>query len=359
MTRSMTHSVTQTAKSLSPVATETNSFAVLGTHLKAVADPLRLEILRVLSKGSFGVLELAFLFDLKQSAMSHHLKVLANAQLVTTRREGNSIFYRRNEPDLNRILFEEHSSHSSEHSFDRSFDQSFLAQLFHSLDLLPLNTDTQKRLRNIQQERAAASQAFFAANANKFKEQQDLIASYDVYGGHVEEFLNQIRFSDHNKALEIGPGEGEFLPVLSEKFSDVIALDNSVEMLKKAEQLVSTHALKNVECVLGDTQTAIEKSILADCIIINMVLHHVPSPEELFQDAAALLNQNGSLLVTDLCRHDQQWVTESCGDLWLGFDPQEFSAWASDAGLTEGKSQFFALRNGFQIQLRHFYNNNI
>src|SRR5690554_4013251 len=63
--------------------------------LKAAGDPLRLAILRVLARGSYGVLELSRIFAMKQSGMSHHLKVLANAELVATRREGNSIYYRR------------------------------------------------------------------------------------------------------------------------------------------------------------------------------------------------------------------------------------------------------------------------
>ena len=49
-------------------------------HLcKASGDPLRLQILRVLRQDSFGVLELCSIFDIRQPAMSHHLKVLAAA----------------------------------------------------------------------------------------------------------------------------------------------------------------------------------------------------------------------------------------------------------------------------------------
>ena len=63
---------------------------------KALADQLRLQILRLLRNESFGVLELCRILEIKQSALSHHLKILATADVVTTRREGNSIFYRRN-----------------------------------------------------------------------------------------------------------------------------------------------------------------------------------------------------------------------------------------------------------------------
>src|SRR5476649_1790402 len=67
----------------------------LAALCKAAGDPLRLNVLRALSNDSFGVLELAQIFAIGQSDMSHHLKVLAQADLVATRREGNAIFYRR------------------------------------------------------------------------------------------------------------------------------------------------------------------------------------------------------------------------------------------------------------------------
>ena len=62
---------------------------------KASGDPLRLMILRVLRNDSYGASELAQLFGVRQNALSHHLKLLAGAGLVASRREGNSIFYRR------------------------------------------------------------------------------------------------------------------------------------------------------------------------------------------------------------------------------------------------------------------------
>ncbi|MDV7213510.1 ArsR/SmtB family transcription factor, partial [Azotobacter beijerinckii] len=67
----------------------------LAALCKAGGDPLRLKVLRVLASDSFGVLELAQIFAIGQSGISHHLKVLAQAGLVATRREGNAIFYRR------------------------------------------------------------------------------------------------------------------------------------------------------------------------------------------------------------------------------------------------------------------------
>ena len=85
-----------------------------------------------------------------------------------------------------------------------------------------------------------------------------------------------------------------------------------------------------------------------------MVLHHISSPAKTFNEAASLLNENGYLLIIELCNHDQDWVRQSCGDLWLGFDESDLNHWANKAGLLTGQSSYLGLRNGFQIQIRVF-----
>ena len=62
---------------------------------KASADKLRLQILGILRNESFGVTELCQVFNVAQPNMTHHLKILASAGLVQTRKEGTFVFYRR------------------------------------------------------------------------------------------------------------------------------------------------------------------------------------------------------------------------------------------------------------------------
>jgi 2-polyprenyl-3-methyl-5-hydroxy-6-metoxy-1,4-benzoquinol methylase len=83
-------------------------------------------------------------------------------------------------------------------------------------------------------------------------------------------------------------------------------------------------------------------------------LHHTPSPGQIFADVAKGLKPGGILLVCDLSAHDQDWVREACGDQWLGFEPSDLAAWASDNALSTSHNSFFALRNGFQIQIHQF-----
>lgn len=302
---------------------------------KAAGDPLRTQILKALQQNAYGVLELCQIFDIRQSAMSHHLKLLANASLVAKRREGTTIFYRRNLHNVDEDL------------------QSLQQILFASIDKADLDKAVQERLQQIHTERAEASVEFFNRNLSRFAENQDLIASWSDYGDSVESFLDS-SIGARATAIEIGPGYGQFLNKLSETFERVVALDNSRDMLEQSQITAQQQSLSNIEFILGDTKLAIQRGIKADCLALNMVLHHNASPAEIIADCANLLGPQGVLLITDLCAHDQEWVKDSCGDFWLGFEPEELTYWANVAGLVEGNSLYLTQRNGFRIQLRQF-----
>lgn len=306
----------------------------LAALCKAGGDPLRLNVLRALSNDSFGVLELAQIFAIGQSGMSHHLKVLAQANLVATRREGNAIFYRRALPHTELLGGKLH------------------AALLDEVDQVRLPADVQGRIGMVHRQRAAASQDFFSRVAEKFRAQQDLIAGLPQYRDSVLALLDQLSFKPMATAIEVGPGDGGFLPELARRFAQVTALDNSPAMLELARQLCERETLANVSLQLADALDGVP--LTADCVVLNMVLHHFAAPAEAIKQMARLLQPGGSLLVTDLCSHNQSWAKEACGDLWLGFEQDDLARWASAAGLTPGESLYVGLRNGFQIQVRHF-----
>jgi len=318
------------------VPASTGQLDALATLCKASADPLRLQVLRVLRNDSFGVSELCSLFEIRQPALSHHLKVLAGAGLVATRREGNSIFYRRSSlgqrPEL----------------------EPLQSRIFESVDRIELPQALDRRLARLYRTREENSRNFFRNNAHKFRQQQDLIASYDQYAATVAQMLRDAPLAHHRTALEVGPGDGAFLHELAPVFRRVVALDNAELMLAQARERSAAAGLDNIEFVHGDTGSAELDGLEADCAVINMVLHHTPSPGRILADVASRLAPGGVVLVTDLCSHDQGWARENCGDLWLGFEPQELSHWARDAALEDIAGVYLAQRNGFQIQVRLF-----
>lgn len=61
--------------------------------LKVFGDATRIRIIFVLCQGELCVRDIAGNLEMTQSAISHQLRVLKQARLVSTRRDGKTIFY--------------------------------------------------------------------------------------------------------------------------------------------------------------------------------------------------------------------------------------------------------------------------
>jgi len=68
--------------------------------LRALANDRRLAILNELRRGEHAVGELQRLIGIDQSAVSQHLARLRAAQLVSRRRDGQTIYYRLEKPRI-------------------------------------------------------------------------------------------------------------------------------------------------------------------------------------------------------------------------------------------------------------------
>lgn len=64
---------------------------------KAMSDPCRLAILKLLKEGELCVCEIMTALDRPQSSTSHHLSILKNAGLVKERKDGKWSHYRLSE----------------------------------------------------------------------------------------------------------------------------------------------------------------------------------------------------------------------------------------------------------------------
>jgi DNA-binding transcriptional ArsR family regulator len=67
---------------------------------KALAEPIRLRILGLLSSREMCVCEVMVALDLTQPTASHHLRILENVGLVKDRKEGKWVFYSIAKPDF-------------------------------------------------------------------------------------------------------------------------------------------------------------------------------------------------------------------------------------------------------------------
>lgn len=72
--------------------------------MKALSDPTRREILKLLKKGSLSAGEIEEHFDISFPAISRHLSVLKDADLVRDDRDGKNVYYTLNTSVLEEIL---------------------------------------------------------------------------------------------------------------------------------------------------------------------------------------------------------------------------------------------------------------
>ena len=299
---------------------------------KATGDALRASILHTLADDAYGVLELGEVFKMAQPAISHHLKVLLDAGLVTRRKEGTCVFYQRiSRPGC-----------------------ALIQAIYEELDHRPPDPDIEDNLLRIHERRNQQSREFFASHADALAQQRELICAPDVYHDTVTDFVLHTHPLRRKRALEVGPGSGTMLLTLAEHFDQVIGIDSSPEILRETAEQISK---PNIRLIEQDFLSLTQRKKL-DFILAAMVVHHFASPVQFFRQASNLLQTSGLLVIAELCTHNQEWVKDACGDLWLGFSTEELHTWAGWAGLTILEQQHLAQRNGFGVQVMSFTSNN-
>ncbi|MGA7266216.1 MAG: metalloregulator ArsR/SmtB family transcription factor, partial [Aestuariivirga sp.] len=113
--------------------------------LRAAAESTRIRILFVLSHGEFNVSELTQILGQSQPRVSRHLKLMAEAGLISRHKEGNWVLFRLREEDLGGAL------------------ARAIVDLLPGAD--PVLAGDLARLEEIRSRRAEAASRYFAENA--------------------------------------------------------------------------------------------------------------------------------------------------------------------------------------------------
>ena len=83
---------------------EGTDYMGLQNTLKALSDPTRREILGILKKGRLSAGEIVERFPVSGAAVSRHLSILKEADLIRDEREGKFIYYELNASVLEEIM---------------------------------------------------------------------------------------------------------------------------------------------------------------------------------------------------------------------------------------------------------------
>jgi ubiquinone/menaquinone biosynthesis C-methylase UbiE len=136
-------------------------------------------------------------------------------------------------------------------------------------------------------------------------------------------------------AADIGAGSGFVTEGLIKSGIRVIAVDRSEAMLEEMRRKFGDGAA--VEYRIGEADSLPLEDRSVDYVFANMCLHHVESPSAAIREMARILKPGGRLVITDLDRHDFDFLrTEHC-DRWMGFDRPDMARWFAEAGLADVK----------------------
>ncbi|OFW15783.1 MAG: hypothetical protein A3H29_15065 [Acidobacteria bacterium RIFCSPLOWO2_02_FULL_67_21] len=278
---------------------------------RLLADPTRLRLLRVLSHDRFNVSELTGILGVAQSGVSRHLGLLKEAGLVTEAREGGYVYYQLADgPSTGsgslRTLLDEQFAESEADPAVRQDESRLQEVLRHRKE----NFETHGDIRQLVPGRSWAAWARALGH---------LLPALDV--------------------ADIGCGEG-YLTVETARWArSVVGIDRSDEVLERAKALAARRRVSNVQWKKGDLAHLPLHDASVDIALLSQALHHAVEPEDALAEVVRVLRPGGRVLVLDLRRHDQKWVSSRFGDKWLGFTDAELEKLLREAGLRELRVQ--------------------
>lgn len=280
---------------------------------RALADDVRLRVLGALLGGELSVAELVDALDLPQSTVSRHLKPLREVGLVTTRREGTSVYYRRDalagEPELAALL-------------DRRLRE------------LPTASADATSVKRVVDARRQRSREFFERMAGRY-------GSLTQPGGGWEALASGLAAGFVGRVVaDLGSGEGALTLLLARFAKQVIAVDQSRAMLDEVRRRAAERGFgARVRVEEGDLEALPLKKASVDDAFLSQSLHHAARPVRAIAEAARVLRPGGRLVVLDLVRHEQEWVRSEWADQWLGFESDDVEQWMRDAGLRVARAE--------------------
>lgn len=273
--------------------------------LRAAADPTRLRILLLLKAEELSVAELQEILVMGQSTISTHLSQLKHAGLVEDRRTGKSSFYRLSSSGRGGVL------------------DGLLAQAEKET---PEADADHAAMRSVVKKRQDRMRVFFDSMAGRLGKDYVPGKSWKSLAEALLRLMPSLTIAD------LGAGDGSFALLLSQRATQVIAVDSSAKMLEVGREMAARHGIENVEFRPGDMEEPPVENAAVDLVFFSQSLHHALHPERAVQEAARILRPGGRIAVLDLAKHRFEEARELYLDERLGFSEAELADLLEKAG---------------------------
>jgi ArsR family transcriptional regulator len=275
--------------------------------LRALSDATRLRIVALLERDELSVNELQEITRLGQSRISTHLGLLADCELVQSRRDGKRTFYKLNlQPE--------------------GATGEFIQLAIRGAKELPEHGSDQINLKRILARRREQAQVYFNQVAGRFDRSYGPGRSWQAFGQLVLRILPPLTIAD------LGSGEGLLSELLARRAKKVIAVDNSEKIVAFGVRKAKKMGLKNLEFRLGDLQNPPIEPQSVELVVLSQALHHAEEPARAINAAYRILRSGGQVMILDLLQHSFEKAHELYGDRWLGFPESDLHRWLEAAG---------------------------
>jgi ArsR family transcriptional regulator len=289
---------------------------------KALADPTRLRIARLLSAMELAVGELAQVLGQSQPRVSRHVGILCDAGLAERRREGSWVFLR--------------AAGGGEASGPvlAALDQLLAAAERESPEFAAVCEDDRRKLAAIREAREVNAEDYFARHA----EQWDELRALHTPDIQVEEQLAAtLGTAPLGVVLDIGTGTGRMAELFASAAERVVALDKNLEMLRVARAKLQHLPASRVELVQGDFADLPFPAASFDTVLLHQVLHFAQDPALPLAEAARVTRPGGRIAIVDFAAHDREDLRDRHQHARLGFSDAQMTDLLQSAGFTPGE----------------------
>ena len=278
--------------------------------LSALADQTRSRMLLVLERNEVTVGELCAVLQLPQSTVSRHLKTLADANWVTSRRDGTSRYYT--------LALDERDAAT----------RRLWALLRDQVAASPAADQDARRLKGVLTRRQTKSEEFFASASGQWDRLREELF------GRTSALRALPALVDPKWVVgDLGCGTGQTAEVLAPFVARVIGVDRSGEMLQSARRRLKEWP--NVEVRRGALEALPIDDAELDAALLLLVLHHVPDPSAALAESVRVLKRGARIVICDMLPHEHEDYKQQMGHVWLGFGEAQMSRLLGAAGYTD------------------------
>lgn len=279
-------------------------------RLAALAEPIRLRILRLLEGQELSVGEVAKVVQLPQSTVSRHLKVLLDGGWLSRRNSGTATLYR--------LVLDDLAVEA------RALWLAVRVQMGDGAEVL----EDSRRLASVLAERRLDSSEFFGRVAGEWDSLRTSLFGAAFTGQALLALLGR-----GMTVADLGCGTGNVAEMLAPYVQRVIAVDSSGPMLGAARERLK--GFKNIQFAEGRLEELPLKSGSVDAAVCLLVLHHVAEPAKALAEMRRALRPGGTALVVDMVEHTRAEYRQAMGHQHLGFSPEAIKSMFRAAGLSD------------------------